>query len=322
MADLWFLKCANADIDRLKKRSDTYRLVSLLGHSDPVIRSQAADALSTFGDTALPALINALHFGTVSVRLGVIDFLGNNNLPHTGTHLAEIFEHEKVPEVRLAALITLGQSGGTDAEPVLLKGLRDKNRYIRYSAAKALARLNRIPDTLPDLIYFYIACQDWGTIRTMDSDATGPLMDIYSGGDADTRRAILSVLKDTKNKTAKQICQNALQDSDSRLRWNAIGASMNCGISMLQLPRFAAGHKRRGPDPVAAALLNFLFLGLGYNYIGKWWGFPVFMTYMTIIVLAQLMTGPFLPYLVASPITALLAIHTYGWAVRISEQDV
>lgn len=46
------------------------------------------------------------------------------------------------------------------------------------------------------------------------------------------------------------------------------------------------------------------------------------MAYMTIMVLAQFMTDPFLPYLVASPITALLAIHTYGWAVRISERDV
>jgi hypothetical protein len=72
-----------------------------------------------------------------------------------------------------------------------------------------------------------------------------------------------------------------------------------------------AGRERTGPNPAAAALLNFLFLGLGYNYLGKWWGFPVFMTYMSIIVLSQLAVGPFLPYLIAYPVTAVLAVHTY-----------
>jgi hypothetical protein len=94
---------------------------------------------------------------------------------------------------------------------------------------------------------------------------------------------------------------------------------MNCGLASHDLPIMVAARERTGPNPAAAALLNFLFLGIGYNYIGKWWGFPVFMTYMSILVLAQLAMGPFLPYLIAYPVTALLGIHTYYLAERMSD---
>jgi len=94
---------------------------------------------------------------------------------------------------------------------------------------------------------------------------------------------------------------------------------MNCGLASHDLPLMVAGRERTGPDPAAAALLNFLFLGIGYNYLGKWWGFPVFMTYMSVLVLAQLAMGPFLPYLIAYPLTALFGIHTYYLAERMSD---
>jgi len=322
MAAIWFPGTAGPDVEKLKQRRDTVGLVRLLGHSSPLVRSHAAESLSTCGEKILPALVHALHFEPVCVRLGVIEFLGKRKLPRAGAYLTSLLEYEKNPEVKLAALIALGEIGETGSELVLLRMLRDKNRYIRYGSAKALSRLNRVPDTLPDRIYFLIACQDWETIRSFGSGAIEPLMEIYKGSDPDTCSAILSIVEDSGDKKARQICRTALLDPDARVRWKAVGAAMNCGITMLQIPRMVARRKRTGPNPAAAALLNFLFPGLGYNYIGKWWGFPVFMSYMTIIVLAQLMTGPFLPYLVASPITCLLAIHTYGWAVRISDREV
>jgi hypothetical protein len=94
---------------------------------------------------------------------------------------------------------------------------------------------------------------------------------------------------------------------------------MNCGIRPSHLPPFVAARERIGPNPAAAALLNFLFLGIGYNYIGKWWGFPVFMAYMSAIVLAQLAIGPLLPFLLVYPVTALIGVHTYYVAKRMSD---
>jgi hypothetical protein len=43
------------------------------------------------------------------------------------------------------------------------------------------------------------------------------------------------------------------------------------------------------------------------------------MTYMSVLVLAQLAMGPFLPYLIAYPLTALAGIHTYYLAERMSD---
>jgi hypothetical protein len=38
-----------------------------------------------------------------------------------------------------------------------------------------------------------------------------------------------------------------------------------------------------------------------------------------VLVLAQLALGPFLPYLIAYPVTAILGVHTYYLAERMSD---
>jgi hypothetical protein len=116
-----------------------------------------------------------------------------------------------------------------------------------------------------------------------------------------------------------ELFQPALTDRNPGVRWKAVLAAMNSGIATYHLPGILARRERTGPNPAAAAILNFLFLGIGYNYLGKWWGFPVFMSYMTLIVLAQLATGPFLPYIVAYPVTAVIAAHTYYSARQAAE---
>ncbi|MEN6442977.1 MAG: HEAT repeat domain-containing protein [Methanoregula sp.] len=307
---------------KLEQRGNIPKLVQLLGHGDFSVRSRAAGALSTSGDRVLPAIVAALDSPSVSVRLGAIEFLSTCRLPRVLSYLTGVLEHEKTMEVRLAAVIALGTIDDREAVPVLVHMLRDKNRYIRYASAQALTRLRQVPDSEPDYVYFLIACQDWDTVRSRGSAATGPLMNIFKEDDPETRRAILSVIGELGDQNARQICRMALLGGDARTRWKAVGASMNCGIALHRIPLIEAGHKRTGPDPAAAALLNFLFLGIGYNYLGKWWGFPVFMAYMSIMVLAQLATGPFLPYLVAYPVTAILAVQTYKWADQISDREV
>jgi hypothetical protein len=96
---------------------------------------------------------------------------------------------------------------------------------------------------------------------------------------------------------------------------------MDSGIEAHHLTGVLVKRERTGPNPAAAALLNFLFLGIGYNYLGKWWGFPLFMSYMSVMVLAQLEMGPFFPYLIAYPITAVIALHTYYTASQAAERQ-
>jgi hypothetical protein len=197
--------------------------------------------------------------------------------------------------------------------------LRDPNRYLRYGAAIALGRLGWQPESKADTAYLLIARQDWESVRHLGAAALPTLWDLLRDNDPATRAMIASVLGQIGDPQAQAACQKALKDRDSRVRWKAVLASMNCGLASHDLPLMVAGRERTGPDPAAAALLNFLFLGIGYNYIGKWWGFPVFMTYMSVLVLAQLAMGPFLPYLIAYPVTAIFGIHTYYLAERMSD---
>ena len=129
--------------------------------------------------------------------------------------------------------------------------------------------------------YMLIARQEWENVRHLGAAALPPLWDLLRDDDPKTRATIISIIGQIGDRHAQAACQKALRDRDPYVRWKAVLASMNCGLASHDLPLMVAGRERTGPDPAAAALLNFLFLGIGYNYLGKWWGFPVFMTYMS-----------------------------------------
>jgi hypothetical protein len=130
---------------------------------------------------------------------------------------------------------------------------------------------------------------------------------------------MIDLLGDISRVQARNVCERVLRDPDEGVRWRAVLASQKCGIPMTHLPRELSRRQKSGPNAIGSALLNFFFLGLGYNYIGRWWGFLVFMSYMTLITLAQLDLGPFMPFLIAYPVTAVFATQTYLMVKRESE---
>jgi len=290
-----------------------------MGHTDPEVRWQAAGALGTIGIPAAMPLIGALRSPDPRIRLGATGVLGTFKDPRAIRPLIDMFHREKHIEIRWASVLALGGMESRDQVPHLVLCLKDADKYIRYGAALSLDRLGWQASDNTDLLYYYIALEDWESARTCGSAKAGPLSVIFRDSDPSTRSSIISLLGETGQQEALTTCQRGLRDGDPGVRWTAVLASMNCGIKPVHLPLLVADRARSGPDPAAAALLNFLFLGIGYNYLGKWWGFPVFMTYMSVIVLAQLYAGPFLPYLVAYPITAVLGVHTYYMAERISD---
>jgi HEAT repeat protein len=253
------------------------------------------------------------------VRLGAIEALGMIRDARAVAPLTGILDHDRSLEVRWAAVLALGGIGSPDAIPSVVSCLRDSNRYLRYGAAITLEMLGWQPQNEADTAYLLIARQDWESVRGLGAAALPPLRDLLRDNDPATRAMIVSVLGQAGDREVHAACRKALKDRDPRVRWKAVLASMNCGLASQDLPLIVAGRERTGPDPAAAALLNFLFLGLGYNYMGRWWGFPVFMTYMSMLVLAQLAIGPFLPYLIAYPLTAVVGIHTYYLAERMSD---
>jgi hypothetical protein len=283
------------------------------------VQWQAAEALGECGERAVSPLISVLRSPSIPVRLGAVEALGRIRDLRALSPLITVLGRDRSPEVRWAAVLALGELGSPDAVPFLVPLLRDPNRYLRYGAATALGRLGWQPGNETDTAFLLIARQDWESLQHLGTAALPPLWDLLRDRDPKSRALIISMIGEIGDKEAQAACQQALKDRDPRVRWKAVLASMNCGLASHDLPLMVAGRERTGPDPAAAALLNFLFLGIGYNYIGKWWGFPVFMTYMSVLVLAQLAMGPFLPYLIAYPVTAVLGIHTYYLAERMSD---
>jgi HEAT repeat protein len=307
------------DYRQLKEAGDVNALVRLLGSPDPAVQWHAAEALGECGETAVPPLLSALQSRSVPVRLGTVEALGTIGDLRAAGPLIAVLENDPSIEVRWAAVHALGGIDSPAVIPVLVPLLRDPGRYIRYGAATTLLRLGWEPGDDAERAYLLIALRDWDAVRHLGAAATRPLRDMFRDNDPATREMIASVLAQTGDPAAQAACQAALKDRDPQVRWRAVLASMNCGLASHDLPLMVAARERAGPSPAAAALLNFLFLGIGYNYLGKWWGFPVFMTYMSVLVLAQLALGPFLPYLIAYPVTAVLGIHTYYLAERMSD---
>jgi HEAT repeat protein len=293
--------------------------IRLLGSTDPAVQWHAAEALGSCGEPAVLPLIEALESRLVPVRLGAVEALGIIRDVRAVNPLIAVSDRDDSLEVRWAAVLALGEIGSPDAIPYLVPLLRDPNRYLRYGAATALGRLGWQPATEADTAFLLIARQDWDSVRRFGPAVTQYLKLIFRDNDPATREQIAAILMETGEQQAQDLCRTALKDRHPRVRWKGVLASMNCGLAPHDLPLLVAARERTGPDPAAAALLNFLFLGIGYNYLGKWWGFPVFMTYMSLLVLAQLALGPFLPYLIAYPVTAVFGIHTYYLAERMSD---
>jgi hypothetical protein len=307
------------DVAGLKKDGNVPALIRLMSHRDPTLRLQAAETLGTMGTPVAGPLISALRSPDTRIRLGAIEALGRIKDPRAVGAFIGLLHREKCLELKWAAVLALGETGSPDAVPDLVLFLKDTDRYIRYGAARSLEKLGWHPFNESDFIYYYIALQNWQAVQKYGAAAIVPLSEIFYDPDPSTRSSIMTLFGDIGEPEAHRTCQAGLKDRDPYVRWTAVLSSMNCGIESIYLPPFVADRERTGPNPVAASLLNFLFLGIGYNYIGKWWGFPVFMTFMSVLVIAQLYAGPFLPYLVAYPITAVLGIHTYYLAERMSD---
>lgn len=308
-----------ADIGNLKAVRDVPALVRFLAHPDPLVRRHAGEALTEIGAPAVPGLLSALRSPRSCLRLGAIEVLAGIRDPASVGPLIARLQNEKHQEVRCAAILALGEIGSPEAIVGLVRLLRDNAKYVRYTAAVSLNRLGWEPADESDRIRYQIARCDWDAVRGAGPAAVQPLSDILHDPDPRIRSQVIALLGDIGAGEGCRACETGIRDRDPNVRWTAVLAAMNCGIAPFRMPHFLASRERTGPNPAAAGILNFLFLGLGYNYIGKWWGFPVFMAYMSVIVLAQLATDPFLPYLVACPVTAILGLHTYYLARRISD---
>jgi hypothetical protein len=268
------------------------------------------------GTIATLPLLAALNHRKTAVRLGAIEALGSIRDQRSGKPLIVLLEQDENAEVRWVAALALGNLGSPEAINPLVRALKDPDRYVRYGAAQALQSLAWVPQTDTERAYYSIAFQNWKHVAQIGAGATGPLIETLQDQNATTRAEVVEILGEIGDSPSQRACELVLKDPSSTVRWKAILASKKCGVPVTRLPRGLSKRSRSGQNPWAAAILNFLFLGLGYNYLGYWWGFLVFMSYMSILVLSQMAMGPFIPYLIVYPVTALFAVQTFFLAKR------
>ncbi len=307
------------DTSALEAKGDVRTLIRLLGHDDLPVRSRAADVLAGCGPSATAPLVTALDSRDSRIRLGAAYALGFHHDPGTLRILIRCARADKSTEVRLAALLALAERNDPSSMQTFLESMTDPDRCVRYGAAVSLKKIGWKAGDDADKARYAIALQDWVAVSQLGAVAAGPLRGMLKDNDPATRIQIIGLLSRAGTGEAAEGCARALQDSRDTVRYQGLLLAIRCGISADRLPLLLARRERTGPDPAAAALLNFLFLGIGYNYLGKWWGFLLFMTYMSILVLAQLQAGPLLPYLFAYPITAIFAVQTYFMAKKIAD---
>jgi hypothetical protein len=245
------------------------------------------------------------------VRIGAIEALSEIKSPRSVDPLIQTLMTDEDHEVRWVAALALGEIGDTRAIPSLLSSLRDKDRYVRYGSAKALEHMGWSATTDQEQAYYLIALQDWKALHTMGSPAVSPLVETLREKNPSTRAKIIELLGEMRTEDAKKACEAALGDADPQVRWEAITASKKCGISTTRLPLVVSRRPWTTPSPIGVAILNFFFCGIGYHFLQKWYGYLLFMCYMTAMVFVQLYTGALFPFIYAYPFTWIVALHSY-----------
>ncbi|MDD1714890.1 MAG: HEAT repeat domain-containing protein [Methanoregulaceae archaeon] len=302
----------NPDIRDLERKGEVKRLARLLSHGDFNIQWQAAEALGRMGEPASRELIRRTYDLNRDVRIGAVEVLGEMREKQALPKLITLLRDDKSSEVRFASAVALGEIGDPTAIPELVNALRDPDKYVRYGVALSLDGLDWNPGSLEETAFYLVAYQKWEDIETHANLPAAPFIHHLKDQDPDIRARSAEVLGRLRTPQASEACSTVLRDINGEVRWTGILAFPECGIPLMHLPRELSRRRRQRKDPYAAMLLNFLFLGLGYNYLGFWWGFLLFQVNVTaIVILSLMMGGPLIPYLISYVISAVFVVHTW-----------
>ena len=305
-----------AEIMRLREKGELKGLLGLLTDWDPDIRWRAADALGSLGKEASGPLIRQLNKKNRYIRLGVIEALAQIKDPAAVPPLASLLSTEKRVEIRFLTAVALGEIGDRNAVPVLSGLLSDRSKYVRFGAASALDRLGWKPGTREEDARHRMAKQDWEGVGALGDAAIVPLEEALGDPDRQIRLQAVDLLGRLPGEKGEAACRRAVTDPDPDVRWRAVCPCSGPESSLLRLPITIMHRARPGKSPGVAALLNLLFLGLGYNYVGKWWGFLLFQLNITFILFFSFVLGPLLPQLLSLSLSSVCSVHAYQLASR------
>jgi HEAT repeat protein len=307
------------DIAVLEQRRDIPALISRLASREPDVQVAAAEALARMGSPATGPLIAALGTRNRAMRLGIIAALGQIGDVQALDALAGLTKDQS-SEIRWQACIALGQIEGGDAVPPLLPSLRDGDKYVRYASAVSLKKAGYVPGTDDDRAWFSAGMQDWEQLAALRDPAVTVLTSLLSDSDADVRCKAARALGSVGSSDAGPALLHALGDEDRQVRWEAMLASQKCGVPAILLPRGLCRRPRLRKNPLVAGVLNFLLPGLGYGYLGKWWGIMIFQIDITATVWIFKYYGEANTYGILFPLYIILGLHAWYITKKMPEE--
>jgi len=317
LSDLFLQK--KTDVGALMQKRDISGLIRVLNSRDPGIQSAAVHALGDIGAEAVGPLVSALKKKNRYLRLGAIGALARIKDTGAVSALADMMR-DPVSEVRWQAAIALGEMGSRNAVAPLLSGLEDRDKYVRYGSALSLWKNGYQPADEQGWAWYYAAMQDWERLCTVKSSALAPFLNLVRDTDRDVRIHAVRVLGDIGDKGAGPSLIRLLGDPDRQVRWEAALASQKCDVPPMFLPRGLCQRPRIQKNPLVAGFLNFMLPGLGYGYLGKWWGIMIFQIDITVTVWLFKAEGESNTYILLFPLYLLLAVHAWYLAKNMPEE--
>jgi HEAT repeat protein len=302
----------------MKERRDIRGLIRALRSPDFAVQTAAARALGTLGAESMDDLLLALKKKNKDVRLGVIGALAIIRDPRSVAPLIETL-HDTNSEVRWQAAFALGEIGDARATGPLVTALRDPDKYVRYGSAFALAKLGWKPETAEERAFYFVGMQEWKALVAAGPAAVPALTGVLSDRDPEVRQQAVETLGTIGSDTAVPALMQGLADVNSEVRWQAVLAAPRCGIDPLFIPRGISRRPRTAKNPFIAGIMNFLLPGLGYGYIGKWWGIMIFQIDVTATVWLYKYEGQGDTFSLLFPIYILLAIHAWYLARKMPD---
>jgi HEAT repeat protein len=306
------------DVGTLRHRKDIPALIQALRYNDFEVQTSAAQALGALGTEGINELIFALKDKDRDVRLGIIEALSVIRDQRAVPPLIELL-NDTSSEVRWETAIALGEIGGPDVTSPLKNALRDPDKYVRYGAASALAKIGWNPVTDEEKAFYSVGMQEWPGVKDCGPAAISALSLVLQDQDSSVRIQAIEILGLIGDKKAIPALMQSLRDENADVRWKTVLASPKCGISVLHIPRGLSRRPRLKKNPLIAGFLNFMLPGLGYGYLGKWWGVMIFQIDITLTLWLFKYQGEVSSYGMLFPVYLVLAFHAWYIARKMPD---
>jgi hypothetical protein len=306
------------DIELIRQQKNIPALIQALRYDDFEVQTGAAEALGTLGADGIDELILSLKTRDKNVKLGIIEALTVLRDPRSVPSLIPLLT-DASNEVRWEAAIALGEINDPGAIPPLRQALRDSDKYVRYGAASALRNMGWKPASAEEEAFVHVGLQEWQVVQEIGEPAIPALSLVLRDRDSSVRMQAIDILGSIGDERAIPVLIRSLADENPDVRWKAVLASPKCGVSMIHLPRGLSRRPRTRKNPLIAGFLNFMLPGLGYGYLGKWWGVMIFQIDITATVWLFQYEGEGSTYGLLLPLYLVMALHAWYIAQKMPE---